>query len=458
MGGVHYTPLANQIKANQNNGNVTLNLGGCQQSSSNETTNQIIGGLFDIAGLTLTAAFAAKANGSQQTQSTQQQAEQSPIEKAQGQIDILKSTLEAKKDLFNSLEGEISDLTKLTDTNYIKSLETAKNEALKAIQDKNGKQTELATKILNVNTAVETTTRDYNTALKNLTSANNTKNGLEENINTLMENIINNPTSSETDKKTAEKQIEKWNTEITNLQIDQKQTASDEAKTKMEIAIQEKNKLKEQEKENYTKMEIALKTYEEANAKHTEAQTALDTNKTLLENKVKAKATVGAEIKELEESISDLEGQLTLMKAKGNELSKKYDEADAKDGNWFTRLFSKTKRKNYKETKQILNDASKLGMSRANLEDRQDANIDAKTDAFCKTNKLTGKAQKVVKECYKDNPNITNEQINAKLKTKGKQIMDSIPLNTDTTARKTQQKTALIKAGFSNALAEEYLK
>lgn len=400
--------------------------GSSSYSTKAQTTSTIVNTVFGALLSVGTAAVAGKLGGAGGTEGTsvkeQPLTPEMIIQNKENQAKILKSRIDA-------LNTTIQDLAKKTDDTTIKNMEDNVAKAKDELFGEKSTQKELALKIQQSDIEINTA----NTNLAKLTTSLNSANAELTKFTAQKANAdaLGDDPEAQARSKELDGLIQQKNSEIAMLN---KQKTEEEAKKTQ--AEGNRTTLQNQNGENFAKVQLKLDAYNKAQSELTEIKTAKETNKKLLESSVNQKAELETQLKLLETEIQNAKNELIDQKGqtvrKKQEAGKDYTEANAKDGNWFSRtwqktkgIFSKSEREEYKEMKaahkdkkEALSDYRALGGTRSEIKtgeykDRQSA--ESKAVDFCKRNTYYQNMSNLAAKFIRTNLDATDAEIKAHL-------------------------------------------
>ena len=281
-----------------------------------------------------------------------------------------------------------------------KALEADKKELDAKKTELFNKETEkgkLANEILVKQETFDALTQKYTKAVGDYNLASNNLNSLQDNLTSAQNVLAKNPDDENAKqvKADSEAKIPQAKQNEANAKI-----AMQEAEKLKNNAEKELKELKEKQPQLYDEVATEIETYNQQKQKYEMNAASIKTNIKLKEeaaNKraelIGQKAFYEGQIKSLQVQVVKQQGDLIKQK---ETLGAKYTEADAKDGNWWSRTWQKTKgifnkqerleyqqMKEAHEAKDAAVDAMKaLGGSKSDLKAMQNDSVTVSVEKF----------------------------------------------------------------------------
>ena len=440
------------------------------KSNSNKVKKTAVNTIFGFGMLGVAAAIKGKGTAGTQTKQTQEAEQKNPIQTEYQKVTIqlaqCDGTLKGLREQLKTANKEVIRLTKATDENEIKAKEAEVNKLKEELYTKNGAYQENVSKVVacdekvaTATSTLETATNNYNSISSEIASLKQTKAGQEALIKG------GNPNAEKAKEYSArlDKQIEQK--EIIKTQAEKDMKVAQKA---LENANTKKSELQKDMGPKYQEILNTKASYDKQNAELTSYKNGLTANKTALKNltetvlpKLKVQiADLEQHSMELNDDLLEISGKDALAQQETNneikDYAKKYNDAKNNDGNWWKRNMptwlggsNKANKAEYKKNHEAKN-AIATGLKQdydINVKDYLKTDKTTNTLNYVKANNCKG-LYNYIEKLYKNNPSITEAEIETNLKTLAKNIIKD---------NKTNAKAALQKAGFSDDQIKKYL-
>ncbi len=440
------------------------------KSNSNKVKKTAVNTIFGFGMLGVAAAIKGKGTAGTQTKQTQEAEQKNPIQTEYQKVTIqlaqCDGTLKGLREQLKTANKEVIRLTKATDENEIKAKEAEVNKLKEELYTKNGAYQENVSKVVacdekvaTATSTLETATNNYNSISSEIASLKQTKAGQEALIKG------GNPNAEKAKEYSArlDKQIEQK--EIIKTQAEKDMKVAQKA---LENANTKKSELQKDMGPKYQEILNTKASYDKQNAELTSYKNGLTANKTALKNltetvlpKLKVQiADLEQHSMELNDDLLEISGKDALAQQETNneikDYAKKYNDAKNNDGNWWKRNMptwlggsNKANKAEYKKNHEAKN-AIATGLKQdydINVKDYLKTDKPTNTLNYVKANNCKG-LYNYIEKLYKNNPSITEAEIETNLKTLAKNIIKD---------NKTNAKAALQKAGFSDDQIKKYL-